>query len=409
MITTLRIRSLLAAALTLLLAACGSTSAPPSAPARPEVATATVVEKRVRDWDSFTGTFQAIDTVEIRPRVSGHIDKVMFTEGKIVKQGEPLFQIDPRPYQAEYDKARAGLKLARAQLDLAQIEATRFQRVLNSGAVTREDVDKRVSNLEQQRANVQVQQAALDAAALDLQFTQVTAPISGRVGRAEVTRGNLITGGNNGGTLLTTLVSIDPIYVYFEGDENAYLRYAQLARTGERPSSRDVRNPVRIALANEESATHEGVIDFVDNSLNSRTGTIRARAVLDNKDGLFTPGLFARVELLGSGDYDAILVDERAIGTDQNNRYVLVVGTDNKTEYRKVTLGRKIDGLRVVREGLHPGDVIVVDGLQRVRPGIEVSPKPQAMTSSSATTIVTTGIASLSNGRDGTSAATKTN
>src|SRR5262249_32131835 len=159
------------------------------------------------------------------------------------------------------------------------------------------------------------------------------------------------TGGNNGGTLLTTLVSIDPIYVYFEGDENAYLRYAQLARTGERPSSRDVRNPVRIALTNEESATHEGVIDFVDNALNSRTGTIRARAVLDNKDGLFTPGLFARVELLGSGDYNAILVDERAIGTDQNNRFVLVVGADNKTEYRKVTLGRKIDGLRVVREG----------------------------------------------------------
>ena len=362
----------------MLLAACGSSS-PSGAPPPPEVVTATVVEKRVKDWDEFTGKFQAVDTIEVRPRVSGYIDQVAFTEGKIVKQGDLLFLIDPRPYQADYDRAKAGLALAKAQLDLAQLEATRVQKIADSGAVTREDVDKRLSTLNQQRANVQSQQASLDTAALNLGFTRVMAPIAGRISRAEVTRGNLVSGGNSGGTLLTTLVSIDPIYVYFEGDENTYLRYAQLAVKGERPSSRDTPNPVRVALANEATATHEGYIDFVDNALNPQTGTIRARAVLANKEGAFTPGLFARVELLGSGEYNALLVEDRAVGTDQNQKFVLVVGPDNKTEYRKVTLGRKIDGLRVVREGLNAGDAIVVNGLQRVRPGIVVAPRSRAM------------------------------
>jgi RND family efflux transporter MFP subunit len=362
----------------LLLAACGS-STTAGAPPPPEVTTAKVIEKRVKDWDEFTGRFQAIDTIEVRPRVSGYIDQVAFTEGKIVKQGDLLFQIDPRPYQADYDHAKANLALAKAQFDLAQIEANRIQRLTDTGAVARDELDRRVSTLNQQRANVQSQQATLDTAALNLGFTRVMAPIGGRASRAEVTRGNLVSGGNNGGTLLTTLVSIDPIYVYFEGDENTYLRYGQLALKGERPSSRDTRNPVRVALANEERATHEGYVDFVDNAVNPQTGTIRARAVLANKDGAFTPGLFARVELVGSAEYDAILIEDRAVGTDQNQKFVLVVGPDNKTEYRKVTLGRMIDGLRAVREGLRPGDVIVVNGLQRVRPGIVVAPKLQTM------------------------------
>jgi len=367
-----------AISLALLLTACGN-STTVGAPPAPEVTTAQVIEKRVKDWDEFTGKFQAIDTIEVRPRVSGYIDQVAFTEGKIVKQGDLLFQIDPRPYQADYDHAKANLALARAQLDLAQIEAGRIQKLTDTGAVARDELDRRLSTLNQQRANVQSQQATLDTAALNLGFTRVSAPISGRVSRAEVTRGNLVSGGNNGGTLLTTLVSIDPIYVYFEGDENTYLHYGQLARQGDRPSSRDTRNPVRVALANEETATHEGYVDFVDNALNPQTGTIRARAVLANKDGAFTPGLFARVQLVGSADYDAILIEDRAIGTDQNQKFVLVVGPDNKTEYRKVVLGRKIDGLRVVREGLKPGDVIVVNGLQRIRPGIVVAAKLQTV------------------------------
>ena len=366
------------AILSALLTACGG-STTVGAPPPPEVTTAKVIEKRVKDWDEFTGKFQAVDTIEVRPRVSGYIDQVAFTEGKIVKQGDLLFQIDPRLYQADYDHAKANLALARAQLDLAQIEANRIQKLTDTGAVARDELDRRVSTLNQQRANLQSQQATLDTAALNLGFTRVMAPISGRVSRAEVTRGNLVSGGNNGGTLLTTLVSIDPIYVYFEGDENTYLRYGQLALKGERPSSRDARNPVRVALANEQTATHEGYVDFVDNALNSQTGTIRARAVLANKDGIFTPGLFARVQLVGSAEYDAILIEDRAVGTDQNQKFVLVVGPDNKTEYRKVTLGRMIDGLRAVREGLKPGDVIVVNGLQRVRPGIVVAPKLQTM------------------------------
>ena len=366
------------AILSALLTGCGG-STTVGAPPPPEVTTAKVIEKRVKDWDEFTGKFQAVDTIEVRPRVSGYIDQVAFTEGKIVKQGDLLFQIDPRLYQADYDHAKANLALARAQLDLAQIEANRIQKLTDTGAVARDELDRRVSTLNQQRANVQSQQATLDTAALNLGFTRVMAPISGRVSRAEVTRGNLVSGGNNGGTLLTTLVSIDPIYIYFEGDENTYLRYGQLALKGERPSSRDARNPVRVALANEQTATHEGYVDFVDNALNPQTGTIRARAVLANKDGAFTPGLFARVQLVGSAEYDAILIEDRAVGTDQNQKFVLLVGADNKTEYRKVTLGRMIDGLRAVREGLKPGDVIVVNGLQRVRPGIVVAPKLQTM------------------------------
>jgi RND family efflux transporter MFP subunit len=373
-----RIAYALVAAIILLLHGCGKPPAA-AAPPPPEVTTAAVIQKRVTDWDEFTGMFQAVDTIEVRPRVSGYIDRVAFTEGNLVKQGDLLFLIDPRPYQAEYDRAKAGVALARAQLELAQIEARRFQKVVDTGAVTREDLDRRLSTLDQQHANLQSQQAALDSAALNLGFTRVTAPITGRIGRAEVTHGNLVSGGNSGGSLLTTLVSIDPIYVYFEGDENTYLRYAQLARRGERQSSRDVRNPVRVALADEQSATHEGYVDFVDNALNPQTGTIRARAVLANKDNAFTPGLFARVQLLGSAEYEAILVDDRAVGTDQSLKFVLVVGADSKAEYRKVTLGRQTDGLRIVREGLKPGDVIIVDGLQRVRPGIVVAPKQRAM------------------------------
>jgi multidrug efflux system membrane fusion protein len=356
-----------------------------AAPPPPQVSVAKVLERRVKDWDEFTGRMQAVETVEIRPRVSGYIDRVAFTEGGQVKRGDLLFIIDPRPYQAETDRAAADLKRYKTSLDLAQIELTRVQRLKDTGAVSQEELDERKSTVAQAEANSAGAGAALEAARLNLEFTRVTSPIAGRVSRAEVTRGNLVTGGTNGGTLLTSVVSMDPMYLYFEGDEQAYLRYGQMARNGERPSSRDSANPVRVGLANEDGFPHTGKVDFVDNQLNPQTGTIRARAVLDNKDGMYTPGMFARVQLLGSSEYSAILIDDRAVNTDQNQKYVFLLGANNQVEYRRIKLGRVIDGLRIVREGLKPGDVIVVNGAQRAHPGITVTPQTVTMGADAAT------------------------
>jgi multidrug efflux system membrane fusion protein len=372
------------ATLLLCLSGCGKGGGgAPAAPPAPEVSVARVIEKRVKDWDEFTGRIQAVETVEIRPRVSGYIDQIAFTEGKLVKQGDLLFVIDPRPYKADNDRAAADVKRFKTALDLARIELVRVQRLKDSGAVSEEELDERKSTVAQAEANVAAAAATLETAALNLSFTRVTSPITGRASRAEVTRGNLVTGGANGGanggTLLTSVVSMDPMYLYFEGDEQAYLRYAKMAREGERPSSRDAPNPVMVGLANEEGFPHAGTMDFVDNQVNPQTGTIRARAVLPNKEGFFTPGLFARVQLLGSNEYAAVLIDDRAVNTDQNQKYVFVVGADNKIEYRHVKLGRLIDGLRIVREGLKPAEVIVVNGGQRVQPGITVTPHVVAM------------------------------
>jgi RND family efflux transporter MFP subunit len=353
----------------------GAAAAPPP----PQVSVAKVLERRVKDWDEFTGRMQAVETVEIRPRVSGYIDRVAFTEGGQVKRGDLLFVVDPRPYQADADRAAADLQRYKTSLELAHIELTRVQRLKDTGAVSQEELDERKSTVAQAEANSAGAAATLQAARLNLEFTRVTSPITGRVSRAEVTRGNLVTGGTNGGTLLTSVVSMDPMYLYFEGDEQAYLRYGQMARSGERPSSRDAANPVRVGLANEEGFPHTGQVDFVDNQLNPQTGTIRARAVLENKDGVYTPGMFARVQLLGSSEYSAILIDDRAVNTDQNQKYVFVLGANNQVEYRRIKLGRVIDGLRIVREGLKAEDVIVVNGAQRVHPGITVTPQTVPM------------------------------
>jgi multidrug efflux system membrane fusion protein len=352
----------------------GAQSAPP-----PQVSVAQVLEKRVKDWDEFTGRLQAVESVEIRPRVSGYIDKVAFTEGSLVKRGDLLFIIDPRPYQAEYDRAAADVKRYKTALDLARIELARVQRLKDSGAVSEEELDERKSTVAQAEANVAGSEAALETASLNLNFTRVTSPVAGRVSRAEVTRGNLVTGGTNGGTLLSSVVSMDPMYLYFDADEQSYLRYAQIARSGVGPSSSDAQNPVQVGLSNEEGFPHPGTVDFVDNQLNPQTGTIRARAVLQNKNGQFTPGLFARVQLLVSGEYSALLIDDRAVNTDQNQKYVLLLGANNQIEYRKVKLGRVIEGLRIVREGLKPGDVIVVNGAQRAHPGVTVTPQRVTM------------------------------
>jgi multidrug efflux system membrane fusion protein len=353
----------------------GSGGSAQSAPPPPQVSVAQVLEKTVKDWDEFTGRLQAVETVEIRPRVSGYIDKVAFTEGSQVKRGDLLFVIDPRPYKADADRAAADVKRYKTALELARIELGRVQKLKDSGAVSEEELDERKSTLAQTEANVAGAEAALEAANLNLNFTQVTSPIAGRASRAEVTRGNLVTGGINGGTLLSSVVSMDPMYLYFDADEQSYLRYSQMARSGEHSSSRDSAKPVQVGLANEEGFPHTGTVDFVDNQLNPQTGTIRARAVLQNKDGLYTPGLFARVQLLGSSEYSAILIDDRAVNTDQSQKYVFVLGPGNVIEYRRVKLGRIIDGLRVVREGLKSGDVIVVNGAQRVHPGITVNPQ----------------------------------
>ena len=361
------------------LTASGCHKSDPATAEAPDVLTAPVIAKSITEWDEYTGRFDAVDSVEVRPRASGYIDEIKFREGQFVTKDQVLVVIDPRPYQADFDRARAGVELAKSQYELANIEAERAQKLKDSGAVSREELDQRLSQRNQQQANIAAAVAARDSAELMLSFTQVRAPVDGRVGRAEVTRGNLVTGGNSGGTLLTTIVSVDPIYVYFDGDENAYLHYNALARGGQRQSSRDVRNPVHVGLADEAGFPHTGYVDFVDNQLDPRTGTIRVRAVLDNKAGLFTPGLFARVQLLGGNEHPAVLIEDRAIGTDQSHRFVLALVANNTLEYRAVELGPLIDGLRVVRSGLSAGDVIVVSGLQRVRPGIQVKPKTTTM------------------------------
>jgi multidrug efflux system membrane fusion protein len=362
------------------LSACGkSNGTGQSAAPLPEVNVAAVIVRKVQDWDDFTGRLEAIETVDIRPRVSGYIDRVAFTEGKLVKQGDLLFVIDPRPYQAERDRTAADVQRYETALDLANIERARVQRLRQSGAVSQEELDQRDSTVAQAQAKLAGARAELESAALNLSFTSVTSPISGRVSRAIVTRGNLVTGGNNGGTVLTSVVSLDPIYLYFDGDEQAYLRYNQLAREGERQSSRDVPNPVMVGLANEEGFPHTGQMDFVDNQLNPQTGTIRARAVLRNPDGFFTPGMFARLRLLGRNEYSALLIADRAVNTDQNRKYVFLLAPGNKVEYRTIELGRLFNGLRIVRKGLKTGDVIVVDGAERVHPGVVVNLQPVPM------------------------------
>jgi len=361
-----------------LIGGCGK-SGGGAQPPPPQVSVAQVLEKRVKDWDEFTGRLQAVESVEIRPRVSGYIDRVAFTEGSLVKSGDLLFVIDPRPYKADYDRAAADVKRYKTALELARIELVRVQRLKDSGAVSEEELDERKSTVAQAESNVAGSEAALEAASLNMNFTRVTSPIAGKASRAEVTRGNLVTGGSNGGTLLSSVVSMNPIYLYFDADEQSYLRYTQTAHSGVGPGSNDAQNPVQIGLANEEGFPHAGAVDFVDNQLNPQTGTIRARAVLQNKNGQFTPGLFARVQLLVSGEYSAILIEDRAVNTDQNQKYVLLLGANNQIEYRKVKLGRVIEGLRIVREGLKPGDVIVVNGAQRVHPGVTVTPQRVTM------------------------------
>ena len=360
----------------LVFAAC-SKPVPPRPPT--EVTVAPAVGKQITDWDEFTGHFESVDAVEIRPRVSGFVQRVAFTEGALVRRGDPLFYIDARPYQADASRAEAELARARTRAELAQGEHERAQRLVATQAISREELDARSSGRAEGDASIKAAEAALATAKLNLEWTVVRAPISGRVSRAAVTPGNLVQAGPPAATLLTTIVSLDPIYVYFDSDEQAYLKYVRTMR------GRATRLPVSVGLTNETGFPHKGTLDFVDNRLDPGAGTIRLRALVPNPTQLFVPGLFARVRLEGTEQRAVTLIQDAAIGTDQDRKYVLILKPDSSVEYRPVMTGRLVDGLRVVNTGLAPGENVVVNGLMRVRPGMKVLAKHATMTGDSAT------------------------
>jgi RND family efflux transporter MFP subunit len=347
------------------------------------VTVAPVAQREVAEWDEFTGRLQAVDQVEIRPRVSGYITRVTFDEGKEVRKGEVLFEIDPRPYQAELARAEAELERARSAATLAANDVERAGKLVKVQAISREEYDSRTSAEAQGGATVRAAEAAVRTARLNLEWTRVRSPIAGRVSNALVTPGNLVQAGPPEATLLTTVVSMDPMYLYFDSDEQTYLRYAALARsTG--TNWRNARLPVYLGLGNETGYPHEGRLDFVDNQVDPNTGTIRTRAVFSNRSRALTPGLFARVKLVGGQKTNVLLVRDAAIGTDQDRKFVLVLGKGDTLAYRPIVPGRLTDdGLRVVTSGLTPDDRVVVNGLMRVRPGVKVTASVTRMESDS--------------------------
>ena len=370
--------------LSVLLVGCDNSVAQNAAPPAPAVSAADVVVKSISQWDSFNGRIEAVESVQLRPRVSGYIDKVNYTDGQEVKKGEVLFTIDDRTYRAALEQAQANLARAKTQASLAQSEANRTDKLINTHLVSREEWEQRRSAAVQAQADIRAAQAAVDAAQLNLDFTKVTAPIDGRASRALITSGNLVTAGDTA-SVLTTLVSQKTVYVYFDVDESTYLHYQNLARSGQGASSNHTALPVEIGLTGEEGYPHQGKVDFLDNQLTPSTGTIRMRALLDNAQRQFTPGLFARVRLPGSAEFKATLIDDKAVLTDQDRKYVYIVDKEGKAQRRDITPGRLADGLRIVRQGLNPGDKVIVEGLQKVfMPGMPVNAKTVAMTASSA-------------------------
>jgi len=365
------IKSATAAALVLLIA-CTPKAQHEQAAALPSVSVAPVIHQQLTELDEFTGRLQAPQSVELRPQVSGTIAEVSFEEGALVSAGDLLFQIDERPFKAEVNRLQAQLNSARSRLSQAKSEHLRAKSLLQRKAISDELAEARLAQYQQAAASLAAVGAALELAQVNLSYTKVSSPIDGRVSNAIVTKGNYI---NAGQSILTRIVSTKKVYAYFDADEQTYLNYAQLAREGSRPSSRQTPTPVYMALANDTDYPHEGYIDFVDNQVDPNTGTIRGRAVFDNREGLFIPGLFARIQLVGSATYHGILIDNKAIGTDLNNKFVLVIDDDNTVQYRPVVLGEKLAGLRIVKSGLEATDKIVVNGLQRVRPGAKVNPE----------------------------------
>jgi multidrug efflux system membrane fusion protein len=361
----------------LALSACGSPEAATAQQAMaPQISVANVLVERITEWDEFTGRLQAPETVTLMPRVSGYIESVNFAEGALVKQGQPLFQIDKRAFAAEVSRLKANLQSANTAQTLAINDYKRAKKLSEQNAISAELLDGRFARQQQSIAEVAAIEAALTKAELDLSFTTVTAPITGRVSNALITRGNYV---NAGQSQLTHIVSTAKMYAYFDIDEQTYLKYANLSEQGKRPDSRSADQQVYLALANETQFDRLGTVDFVDNALNQQTGTLRLRASFDNKNGDLLPGLFAKIRLAGSASFDGVLIDDKAIGTDLNSKYVLLVNQSNQLEYRPVTLGEKVHGLRIVTQGLTSQDRIVINGMQKVRPTMQVEPKMTPM------------------------------
>jgi RND family efflux transporter MFP subunit len=350
------------------LASCSG--AVPQAPPPPTVTVASPLQRNVTDWDEYVGRFEAVQGVEIKPRVAGQVVAINFRPGVEVKQGQLLFQIDPRPYAAALAQARAQILRAQAALTNAQSELKRADELRKFQAISQEETETKLATLRSAQADLAAARAAADARALDLGFTSIRAPITGRVSDRRVAIGDYVVAGD---TLLTTVVSVNPIWFSFEGAESFYLKYIRQAAKGERASSRYAANPVDIQLADETGYNWHGRMIFVDNAIDNNSGTIRAHAEVDNPKGFLVPGMFGRARLLGSGTYKAMLVPDEAIQTDQTRKLVYVVGKDGKTAARPVETGPMVEGLRVVREGLAPAEKIVIDGLARLQPGMAVT------------------------------------
>lgn len=344
-----------------------STNPPPL----PSVTVSKPIQKSITEWDEYTGRFEALKTVVVRARVSGFIDSIHFKDGQIVKEGDLLFVIDQRPYKLAVDQAKSDLERARAKLDIATADVERGTPLISHQTLTAREFDTRRSTQREAAGGVGAAEAALKQAELNLEWSEVRAPIAGRISDRRVDAGNLITGGQSGATLLTVIVSLDPIHFIFDGSESDLLHYLRLAASGGRRSSRDVQNPVAVRLADETDFKHTGRMDFVDNAINPKTGTIRGRAIFDNKDGLLTPGFFGRLRLYG-GNSEAFLIPDSAIVSDQASKIVFAVAEDGTVGVKKIELGPIVDGLRVVRSGLAPNDRIVIEGLARARPGQKV-------------------------------------
>jgi membrane fusion protein, multidrug efflux system len=349
---------------------------PPPAPPPPPVTIAKPVQKEVVEWDVFTGRTDAVESVNITPRVSGYIDNITFKAGDMVNKGDLLFVIDPRPYQAALDQANAQLRQAEANQQLQEANFARQDRLRQTGVIAKEDFDTALSKKNQAAGEVLADQAAIELAKLNLSFTQVTSPIRGRIGREQVTVGNLVQADS---TLLTNIVSVDPIYAYFNVDERSVLKYQQQVREGRLADARNAEVPVYLQVQNEKGFPHQGVIDFVNNQFNSSTGTLQVRGLFPNATGFLFPGAFVRIRIAGSPKQEAILITDRAVGTDQGTKYVLLVGADNLVAVRPVELGPEVDGLRVVRNGLKGDEQVIINGLVNAKPGSKVSPQPGDM------------------------------
>jgi membrane fusion protein, multidrug efflux system len=367
-----------------LLMQCGDSKQ--AGPPPPQVTVSKPTQQTIVDLDEYVGRFVAVNSVEIRARVSGYLDQIQFRDGQIVKAGDLLFTIDKRPFQNTLDQARANLEQAKANLAFTEADLARGQQLVRDKTITEQTFDQRTQANRNAVASVAANEAAVRQAELDLQFTELRAPVDGRIGDRRVSPGNLVTGGAAGNTtLLAMIVSTDPIRFEFTFDEASYLRYERFSKTGRDVTSREGSVVVSLKLIDETDFKHSGYMDFVDNVIDKSSGTIRGRAVFSNPDGVFTPGMFARVRVPGSPSYAALLLPDSAIGSEQVRKFVYVVGSENKVELKYVRLGQLIDGLRIIKDGLTPDDLVIVNGLMRARPGQPVTPVQQGAAPPSAT------------------------